>query len=330
MPKRPLVSVIMIFLNAAEFLEAAIKSVLAQTYENWELFLIDDGSSDTSGQIALQYALQYPGKMIYLDHPDHLNRGKGISRNLGIRHARGEYVAFLDADDLWLPSKLEEQVAVLSAYPEAGMLYGDTLYWYSWTGNPQDVTRDFIPRLGVQTHTLIQPPSLLPLYLRGKAAVPCTCSIMVRRKVAEEVKGFDEACQGIRNFYEDQAFYAKICLITPVLVMNTCWDKYRQRSSDRSAEIERLVNEEHQARRSFLTWLNDYITKRGIESIEIRLAIRKEIWLLQSPAWLPASEKFHTPIRWLKKWLLRLHEMILPEVIQYLLWLRNQNKSLSL
>jgi len=321
MASNPLVSIIIIFLNAADFLDEAVESVLAQTYENWELFLVDDGSTDMSSQIARQYSLQYPKKVTYLEHPDHRNKGKGASRNLGIRKARGEFVAFLDADDIWLPNKLEEQVEIISSYPEAGMLYGNTLYWFSWTGNREDFSKDFIPRLGVNTEKPVKPPSLLPLFLRGKAAVPCTCSIIVRRKIAEQVNGFDETCQGISNFYEDQAFYAKICLVSPTVVVNTCWDKYRQRSNTRSKEIEKLVDKEYRARKSFLIWLEDYITQLGRDEKEVRLAIRKELWLHKSPAWSSDSKKIRSSLRWIKKWILRLDEWIMPISVQYRFWL---------
>jgi glycosyltransferase involved in cell wall biosynthesis len=322
MTNKPLVSVIIIFLNAEEFLQEAIQSVLAQTYEHWELFLVDDGSTDRSTQIASQYADQYRDKVIYLEHPDHENRGKGVSRNLGMRWAQGEYIAFLDADDIWLPNKLEEQVAILAIYPEAGMLYGDTLYWYSWTGTPEDFAKDFIPKLGVKPNTPFFPPTLLPLYLRGKAAVPCTCSVLVKRKVIERVGGFDESSPEISNFYEDQALYAKICLTSPVLAANTCWDKYRQRSSARKEDIAAIMRKDQDARLFFLYWLDEYMTQCGIEDIETRQALRKELWLIQKINWLPPSRKFQSRIRWIKKWLLRLADLILPSRMQNWLWMR--------
>ena len=318
----PLVSAIIIFLNAEKFIQEAIESILAQTYEQWELLLVDDGSTDSSTQIARRYAAQYLQKVFYLEHPGHQNRGKGASRNLGIRHARGEYIAFLDADDIWLPNKLEQQTAILSAYPEAGMLYGDTLYWYSWAGKPEDAQKDFVPNLGVETNTLINPPKLLPLYLRGKAAVPCTCSILVRREVAEKVQGFDETFQGMNNVYEDQAFYAKVCLETPVVAVHTCWDKYRQHSSA-SVAVAKITNQEHFARKYFLSWLDDYLTQCGIEDVAVREAIRKERWLKQTPIWLPESERAQNRIRWAKKWILRLEEWIVPASIRRRLWIRD-------
>src|SRR3990172_4230917 len=104
---QPLVSVIMIFLNAGRFIEEAVESVFTQSYENWELLFVDDGSVDRSTSIAQAYADRYPHKVRYLEHTGHQNRGKCASRNLGIGNTRGDYIVFLDADDVWLPDKLK-------------------------------------------------------------------------------------------------------------------------------------------------------------------------------------------------------------------------------
>jgi glycosyltransferase involved in cell wall biosynthesis len=97
---KSLISVIIIFLNSEEFIQEAIESVFAQTYNNWELLLVDDGSTDGSTNIALQYAEQHGERVRYLEHNNRQNRGMSASRNLGIREAKGEYIAFLDADDV--------------------------------------------------------------------------------------------------------------------------------------------------------------------------------------------------------------------------------------
>src|SRR3954449_4406587 len=107
---RPVVSVIIIFLNAEQFLREAVESVFGQLYDKWELLLVDDGSTDGSTQLARRYAAHPSGKVRYLEHAGHQNRGMSAARNLGIRHAGGEYIGFLDADDVWLPQKLQEQV----------------------------------------------------------------------------------------------------------------------------------------------------------------------------------------------------------------------------
>src|SRR5512133_2637726 len=133
MKHEPLVSVIVIFLNEEKFIQEAIDSILAQTYKHWEMILIDDGSIDSSTSIALCCAEEDPEKVRYFEHRAHQNRGMSASRNLGISHAKGEYIAFLDADDVWLPNKLEQQVNILESNPEVGMVFAPTKWWYGWT-----------------------------------------------------------------------------------------------------------------------------------------------------------------------------------------------------
>ena len=113
MTVEPRVSVIMPFLDSARFIAESVESVRAQTYQAWELLLCDDGSSDASTEIARRFAAADPERIRWAEHEGHANRGASAARNLGLSLARGDYVAFLDADDVWLPRKLEEQVALL-------------------------------------------------------------------------------------------------------------------------------------------------------------------------------------------------------------------------
>src|SRR5919108_4757895 len=162
---QPLVSVVIIFWNTARFLQEAIQGALAQTYANWELLLVDDGSNDGSTAIARGYAARDNQRIKYYQHAGHANRGMSASRNLGLRHARGQYIALLDADDVWFANTLEEQVKILEAHPQAAMVYGPLQWWYSWTGRPEDRERDYVENLGVSANTVIQPPRLLSLFL---------------------------------------------------------------------------------------------------------------------------------------------------------------------
>ncbi|MGD2156269.1 MAG: glycosyltransferase family A protein [Anaerolineales bacterium] len=91
MDKKSLVSVVIIFYNAEKFIEESVESVLSQTYEHWELLLVVDGSSDASKAITQRFANHHPDRVRCLEHPGHLNQGKGAARNLGIYYARGEY-----------------------------------------------------------------------------------------------------------------------------------------------------------------------------------------------------------------------------------------------
>lgn len=111
MEKNALVSIITPCYNAASVLSETIGSVRAQTYGEWEMLVVDDCSTDGSDKIAQEYARRDP-RIRYLK-TERPSGSPTVPRNLGLEAARGEYVAFLDADDLWLPEKLEEQVRFL-------------------------------------------------------------------------------------------------------------------------------------------------------------------------------------------------------------------------
>ncbi|MGH2536475.1 MAG: glycosyltransferase family 2 protein [Candidatus Promineifilaceae bacterium] len=319
MKAEPLVSTIIPVYNAANFLAEAIEGVLAQSYPAWELLLIDDGSSDASPEIAGRYAARLPEKVRALRQPRGENHGISAARNLGLRAAAGSYLAFLDADDVWLPTKLEGQVAILERQPRAGWLYGNTLYWHSWTGAPADQGRDFMPALGITSGMAHAGTAVLPLFLEGKAAVPCMGSLLVRKALAERLGGFVESFGGI---YEDQVFYAKLCLAGEVAVWASCWDKYRQHPHSAVARA-RQSHAEAQERQKFLQWLARYLQEQGADTPELSRAVRRALWLLGRPAWLPASGSAARWLRWAKKWLLRLEESLAPEPLQALFWGRD-------
>lgn len=321
---KSLVSVVIIFLNAEEFIQEAIESVIDQTYPHWELLLVDDGSTDASTEIARRYADQRASQVCYLEHPAHQNRGKAASRNLGIRHAQGEYIAFLDADDVWLPNKLAEQVVILDLHSEAAMLWGNFLVWYSWTQKPEDLRRDYVPRLGVQPDTVVRPPRLLCLLLRGKSIVPGPSSILARRAAIREIGGFDESFLGVQMIYEDQAFYAKMCLRFPVYVSGACWIRYRQHQGASMANAGRMGHL-IPARLFFLRWLRAYLVEQGENDTEVWQALQRELWRIRYPAWLPSSARLRYVAMWVKKWLLHLEEGTLPTAIQNRLWPEQRN-----
>ena len=275
---KPLVSVVTVFFNGEKFIRDAIESVFAQTYDHWELLLVDDGSDDGSSVIAQRYAEKHHERVIYLEHSGHQNLGQSASRNLGISNAKGEYIAFIDADDVWLPQKLEMQVAILGGQPEAGMVYGPSLYWYSWTGYPRDVRRDFRGQLGVTSNSLFDPPTLLTKFLKNAGIVPCISSLLVKRKIVEEVGGFDAT---IKNLYEDQVLLAKILLSAPVFVESGCWDKYRQHPNSVSSIAIRTgqyhPTKPNAAREAYLNWLAKYLSDDGYNDKMLRKSLQRAL-----------------------------------------------------
>ena len=115
--KMPTISVIILTHNRARLVEQAAKSVLAQTYSDWELLVVDDGSTDETPRVG-KALKKLDGRIKYLPHA---NVGECENRNIGLRNATGRYIAFLDDDDEWLPEKLAVQVGYMESHPEAGI-----------------------------------------------------------------------------------------------------------------------------------------------------------------------------------------------------------------
>jgi glycosyltransferase involved in cell wall biosynthesis len=287
---RPTVSVVTIFLNAERFLDDAVGSVLAQTIEDWELVLVDDGSTDRSGSMARAHAAAHPARMRYVTHPGGANRGTGRSRQLGVEHARGEFIAFLDADDLYLPEKLERQVAILRQHPHAALVYGPTPHCYGWERAPGESgarSREHrVPRrIGVAPGAVIDPPELARQILRRQADTPATCGVLVRRDAVEAVGGFEGTFAAL---YEDQAFFYKLLLAFPAYVDGTAWDLYRRH--DASLCSVRIRTGEHAddyrptpARAEFLRWLEAYFREHDVRDRELRRLLDRELWPYRHP-----------------------------------------------
>lgn len=110
----PLVSIIMPNYNGARFLAGTIESVLSQTYKNWELLVVDDGSTDHSKKIVDEYSAKDIRIRNLSTTFKKVARGPGAARNTGIDQAQGRYIAFLDSDDKWRPTKLQEQIQFMT------------------------------------------------------------------------------------------------------------------------------------------------------------------------------------------------------------------------
>ena len=266
-PRSPLVTIITIFRDAERFLGEAIDSAFSQSYADWELLLVDDGSVDRSTAIARRHAAAHADRVRYFEHEGHANRGMSASRNLGIAHARGEFVALLDADDVWLPQRLEEQVAAFAAHPEVSLVYGNRVYWWQW--DPSSRETDSVSTHGIPADRVIHPPDLfLRTYAEHRTTNPGS-DVMFRRETALGVGGFDERFHGM---FEDQVFLVKMYLEAPVFVSSRCWLKYRRHPDACGARVSRTARET--AWRSFREWADDYLSRRGGDVRGLRRAFR--------------------------------------------------------
>jgi glycosyltransferase involved in cell wall biosynthesis len=285
----PLVSVIIIFFNEEKFLSQAIESVLAQTYCNWELLLVDDGSTDGSTGIARRCSEQQAQRLRYLEHSGHANRGMSASRNLGIQHAKGDYIALLDADDVWLPHKLERQLAIMEHCAEAVMVYGATELWYSWTGKRQDIPRDIKQAIGVRPDTLVYPPKLFMRFLSREAITPCPSDVLVRRETVTAVGGFVDSFKGM---YEDQIFFTKVSLHGAVFVSGECWSRHRQHPNS-SSSVWKRTGEYYSAEPNiaFLEWVRTYLHSQRLKDRSIKRVLQRRLWRYHHPFLFRMSRK---------------------------------------
>lgn len=124
----PLVSVIMPVFNGENFMLTALECVKDQDYPNLEIIVVNDGSTDKSGDILSSFAQSWSGSIKILTHPDRQRHGIGASYQLGAQHCQGKYIAFLEHDDLWPPNKISEQVKVFEAFPEVGVVFANVYH----------------------------------------------------------------------------------------------------------------------------------------------------------------------------------------------------------
>ena len=167
----PRVSVIMASYNYARYLPEAIESVLRQTFAQWELLIVDDGSTDNSREIAAAYARQ-DARVRLLVHADNANHGLPATLRRGLAEAAGAYVAFLESDDAWLPESLEEKVRALDTFPEAGLAFSDVL---SFGGEMREPLRRLLERLRREVWKPAVPQSYAAAYPRDNIIPTFSC-----------------------------------------------------------------------------------------------------------------------------------------------------------
>jgi glycosyltransferase involved in cell wall biosynthesis len=217
------VSVVIAASNAERTIAETLASIAAQTFRDFEVIVVDDGSTDRTGEIVAESAAGLP-QWTCLRRS---NGGQPAARNTGIQAARGRYVAFVDADDLWMPEKLEKQVRRLDAHPRTGLVYTDTEIFDGATGRTLGRASD---KCGFYEGDVLK-----PLLLRCFIQSPTP---MVRRAVFDDVGLFDEA----RGFEmaEDWPMWLRIAARWRVDVVREPLARYRVHATGqtRTASVE--------------------------------------------------------------------------------------------
>ena len=217
--KKPLVSIVMPTYNCAAYLPESIESILAQTYDAYEIVVIDDGSSDNT-KLVLE---PYSEKIRYID----LGRNEGLptARNLGIQSAKGEYVAFLDADDIWMPEKLKMSIDQFLKNPDAGMVYSKHINIDSKSQFLEGKIRRTLPSGNI----------FLQLFFEQNFII-CS-SVVVRKEVFNKTALFDfelENCQDWDMWLRIAFYYKAIGIDVPLV-------KYRHSSKSLSKNRDNVL-----------------------------------------------------------------------------------------
>ena len=232
-PKVPAVSVIIPAYNVAPFIGEALDSVMAQTFTDFETIVINDGSPDTK---ELERVLEpYREGIVYLKQE---NGGAGAARNAGLRAARGEFVAFLDADDAWLPNFLSEQVKFINSDQGYDLVYADAVLF----GDARKAKGTVMQR----------EPSEGPVTfesLIGERCIVNTSSVLARRQPILDVGLFDETLRNSQDF--------------------DLWARLAKREGARMG-YQKKVLARHRAREGSLAW-------DGIKSVEGELKVLDKI-----------------------------------------------------
>jgi len=216
----PTVSVIIPAYNSERFIGPAIESVLAQTYSKIEIVVVNDGSTDTTRRVVMQF--QSSGKLKYIEQA---NKGVSSARNAGIRNSGGELIAFLDHDDLWLPPKIESQVKFILANPDLPWVHTNALL-------DRDGAQQSMP-----WHAPVQGHSFRELFERNRIILS---TVLLRRDTLEQVGLFDEQLAGSADYDLWLRFASRFSLgyIDEVLVFyrlhesNMSWNSFHMTSDD--------------------------------------------------------------------------------------------------
>lgn len=267
---RGIVSVIIPFFNREEFLAEAIESVLAQTYQSWELILIDDGSTDKSAETAHGFVEKHPNKIFIYAHENGKNRGASSSRNLGIKRATGDFITFLDSDDVLLPRTLEIEISAFEKNANADIVCGTLQYWFSWTNQADKKERDFTVNLGLRAGKIYEPPYLLVHNLRAGGRKPGIGCVILKSDFAKSLTMFEN---DFRYVSEDQIFWAKISLYGKIYVLDDCLAKYRQHPHSSSAALVKSGNVNADLE-EFSEWLENHLIESDVKIQEVWRSLR--------------------------------------------------------
>jgi glycosyltransferase involved in cell wall biosynthesis len=245
------ISVIIPAYNVAPYIGETLDSLLAQTYADYEVIVINDGSTDNTEQVILPYRERFDGRMIYQWQA---NKGLARTRNAGLRVARGRYIALLDADDIWVPEFLEKMLALIESDPTLDLVFPNAWFW----GSPNFSGREFQSVFPASEPVTFEKVLRRECYIFGLA--------LFKRELLETVGYYDEDLGASEDFDLWLRMLRQDCRFgftrEPLV-------KYRWRADSLSNNSDKLLNN---LSKVYHKWLRDpAITKEQRALIDAQL-----------------------------------------------------------
>ncbi len=276
----PTVSVIIPTYNRAHFIGEAIQSVLSQTYQDFELIVVDDGSTDDTDEVVEGFN---DGRLRYIKLEE--NSGKTATpRNTGLKAARGEYIAFLDSDDVCLPNRLEVEVEFLNTHPSVGLVYADVVFFGSRVISEGRVLEGVSPLSGY---------ALKELFVNNPIS---SDAVLVRKTCFEKVGLYDESLAAS----EDGDMWLRIAACFEIDCIDFPLARYRRHEGNKNLDTERMFTGWIAVRRKCLEsnpFLLDEIDSKTMQKCYYILYRAFGSWYLSSRVPRKAREQFREYLR---------------------------------
>ncbi len=217
-----LVSIIMPVYNGERFIGEALDSILMQSYKNFELIVINDGSTDNTLEILQQYKTRFDERLLIINQP---NQGQVVAKNKGLNLARGDFISFLDSDDRWHPRKLESQIDLLLKNPSVGLCYTEAV---------------LIDERGNQIGYRTVNPSYIGKCFNKLIMGNCitASSVLLKRECIDKVGSFDTSLTACENW----DLWLRISRISELKYIKKPLTYYRIHQEHMSKDLDKMRN----------------------------------------------------------------------------------------
>jgi glycosyltransferase involved in cell wall biosynthesis len=260
----PSVTVVIAFFNEARYLSTAIETVREQSVADWELVLVDDGSTDSSAVIADDAAAADPSRVRVVRHPDLGNAGLPASRNLGLAAARAPYVCFLDADDRWSRDKLARQLVEMANPHRPVMVCGP-----SWHEAADGQRRPEVVAVSPLAPRLLRRGRFARLMVRGAVRTPPPSDVMYRADALRRVGGVPDG----PNMHEDQRTFVAVSVAGPVMVLAAPLTIYTVRTDSMYGSQRADGMRQVRQHRAYEDWVTRYGVRHGPYGIAVVMSL---------------------------------------------------------